>query len=95
LKEPSSDYLLSRQILLKINDITKPTLVLGLDGTLISLCNEGEIADRTVSINDEHNNIEKVSFKVRPYPLKFLEVLKRYYEIIIYTSSTVEHASAI
>ena len=78
----------------KLNNITIPfpylekksnkayTLVLDLDETLIHF-------------KPNPNNEESGTIKIRPYLMEFLEKIKNYYELVVFTAATQEYADPI
>ena len=78
----------------KLNNVTIPypylenksnklyTLVLDLDETLIHF-------------KPNPNNEESGTIKIRPYLMEFLEKIKNYYELVVFTAATQEYADPI
>ena len=65
------------------NWLNKPyTLVLDLDETLIHF-------------KPNPNNEESGTIKIRPYLYQFLDNVKKYYELVIFTAATQEYADPI
>ena len=82
----------------KTPDVPKYTLVLDLDGTLVN-CSLKEPSYYDDSfINETYDEVTQTSerytvyVQYRPYVFHFLEVMKQYYEIIVFTASTESYA---
>lgn len=83
-----------------LSDISLKTLVLDLDGTLIqSSENTNFPCDHSRQISacftSKKGELIDIFFYVRPHVSTFLQMLSKFYEIIIFTASTEEYAESI
>jgi Dullard-like phosphatase family protein len=93
--ETFSSHMKSRQITLpddpECTTNKKYTLLLDLDETLISKQDDINKAEYVV---ESLGNIQ-IGFNIRPFAQEFLQILHKFFEIIIFTSSKAEYANPI
>jgi CTD small phosphatase-like protein 2 len=98
LKVPDMSVITPRQISLRVRSAggsQKKCLVLDLDETLITtIAVDASKPDKVVKVTSV-NGSRNLNLKIRPYAKQFLENLKEHFEIIIFTASTADYASAI
>jgi len=75
----------------KLNVENETSLILDLDETLITRCHINDMPDKIVRTEAD----KTIGIRLRPYLYEFLENMSKYFEILIFTASSLPYAEAI
>ncbi|KAM3131143.1 hypothetical protein pb186bvf_016723 [Paramecium bursaria] len=91
LKGPSDKFIQLKEVPVPLEDYTKKLLILDLDETLVHTCSQKDNPQVLIKANDS----TMIGVNLRPHLQQFLDTLKNYYQIFVFTASSPAYATAI